>query len=257
MKLKAGIISTLTATILSLSFSSYAGWRDWIGDVLNDEKDTSSSSSSAPSQTTKAPLTNTTAISGLKQALEKGSEYAINELGKKNGFLDNADVRIPMPGQLRKVEKTLRSLGASRYADEFVTTMNHAAEKAVTEATPIFISAIKSMTIDDGLKILKGPDNAATEYFRGKTGPQLNEKMLPITRNMTDSSGVTSAYKKMIKKLGFASQYLNPEDVDLDQYVTQKTLDGLFLMLAREEKKIRSNPVARTTDLLKTVFGDQ
>lgn len=252
MRTKTILLLFLANLLAIYSITGHAGWRDWFGGVLDDEKQ-----ESTPDESSGSVLTNQTAISGLKQALEKGSQYAIGQLGKEGGFLENADVRIPMPGNLRKVEKTLRSLGASRYADEFVATMNHAAEKAVVEAGPVFVKAIKGMSIDDGLKILQGPDNAATEYFRGKTSDELTTKMLPITRNMTNNAGVTSAYKKMIDKLGFARQLIGEQEVDLDAYVTRKSLDGLYLMIAREEKKIRTNPVARTTDLLKTVFGSK
>jgi len=239
-----GILLLLSAA------SSFAGWQSWVGDLLNKDE-TSKSSGQEPGSS----LSNKTAISGLKQALDKASRYAIKHLGKKNGFLDNKDVRIPMPGKLHKVEKILRKMGASRYADEFVSTMNHAAEKAVVEASPVFYKAIKSMTIQDGLAILKGPDNAATQYFRRNTEKELMVKMMPIARNVTDSAGVTHAYKKMLDKLGFARRLIGNENIDLDQYIANKTLDGLFLMVAQEEKKIRTNPLARTTDLLKTVFG--
>jgi len=237
--------------MLSFSFPGFAGWRDWFGDLTGDDSKPTVSSKS----TTSSSLDNKTVISGLKQALEKASQYAVNSLGQENGFLNNKDVRIPMPDSLGKVEKTLRKLGASRYADEFVETMNHAAEKAIVEAGPVFIEAIRNMSIEDGMKILKGGDNSATDFFRKTTELSLTTKMLPITKNMTDTVGVTSSYKKMTGKLGFARQYLSEDVVDLDRYITRKSLDGLFLMVAREEKKIRSDPVARTTDLLKTVFG--
>jgi len=250
MKVKIIFSFALSILLMGHAINAKAGWRDWVGDLLSDKKKTGTSA-----QVTAAPLSNRTAIQGLKQALEKASHYAVNSLGKSNGFLDNRDVRIPMPGKLRKIEKMLRSMGASRYADEFVATMNHAAEKAIVEARPVFIKAIQSMSIKDGLKILKGPDNAATQYFRSRTGKELMVKMLPITRKMTDSVGVTRAYKQMLGKLGFARRLLGEDEIDLDQYVANKTLDGLFLMVAREEKKIRTNPVAQTTDLLKAVFG--
>jgi len=254
MKLKNSLSIILSMIIIAYSFSGHAGWRDLVGDLFGDSTEETESSASTSSPVS-GVLTNKTAISGLKQALEKASQIAVNQLGRTDGFLSNSDVRIPMPGTLSKVEKTLRQLGASRYADAFVETMNHAAEKAVVEATPVFLKAIKGMSIEDGLRILKGSDDEATQYFRRNTETELTGKMLPITQSMTSSTGVTIAYKKMMDKMGFARQFMTQDDIDIDQYITRKTLDGLFLMIAVEEKKIRTNPVARTTDLLKTVFG--
>ena len=191
----------------------------------------------------------------MKEALQNATQYAVKNLGTENGFLNNQRVKIPMPGALQKVESTLRTLGASRYADEFVATMNHAAEKSVVKAAPIFSKAVAQMSIEDGMKILKGGNNAATEYFRSKTEADLSQQMLPITREMTNSSGVTSAYKKMIDNLGFAKSIVGENNVDLDQYVTQKAVDGLFVMVAEQEKNIRKDPVAQTPSLLKKVFG--
>ncbi len=243
-------------TVLSmLSLTGNAGWKDWLNldsgkeTVKTDTKSTPAESSTAGS------LTNSDVVGGLKEALQKATQYAVTNLGADNGFLNNQRVRIPMPGSLQKVESTLRSLGASKYADEFVETMNHAAEKAIVKAAPIFTKAVSEMSFEDGMKILKGPDNAATEYFRSKTENNLSQQMLPITKQMTDSSGVTSSYKTMIDKLGFAKSLVGENNVDLDQYVTQKAVDGLFVMVAEEEKNIRKNPVEQTTNLLKKVFG--
>lgn len=236
----------------TFSFTSQAGWRDWLN--LDTEKP---SEPAAQSSLTSSSLTNSDVIGGLKQALEKATQYAVTNLGSENGFLNNQKVRIPMPGALNKVESTLRTLGASQYADEFVATMNHAAEKAVAKAAPIFSRAVANMSIDDGMKILKGGDNAATDYFRKTTESDLTQQMLPITKQMTDNSGVTSSYKKMIDKLGFAKSLVGDNNIDLDQYVTQKAVDGLYLMVAEQEKKIREDPVAQTTSLLKKVFGSR
>jgi len=252
MKARQLLVIGLCSTLGLLSSSGYAGWRDWLN--LGTDKD-STTTDSTHSSVTGTALSNSDVIGGLKQALQKGTQYAVSNLGTENGFLNNQRVRIPMPGALQKVESTLRSLGASRYADEFVETMNHAAEKAVVKAGPLFSKAVSQMSIEDGMKILKGGDNAATEYFRGKTETDLNQQMLPITKEMTNSSGVTSAYKQMIDKLGFARSLVGEQNVDLDQYVTQKAVDGLFVMVAEEEKKIRKDPVAQTTSLLKKVFG--
>lgn len=254
MARKKLIIPITLLLIATFSLASQAGWRDWLN--LDTEESTRSESPSETS-TVSNSLSNSDVIGGLKQALEKATQYAVTNLGSENGFLNNQKVRIPMPGALSKVESTLRTLGASRYADEFVETMNHAAEKAVAKAAPIFSKAVSNMSIDDGMKILKGGENAATEYFRKTTESDLNQQMLPITKQMTDNSGVTSSYKKMIDNLGFAKSMVGDDNIDLDQYVTQKAVDGLYLMVAEQEKKIRQDPVAQTTSLLKKVFGSQ
>jgi hypothetical protein len=251
MKARQITIIGLCCTLGLLSSSGYAGWRDWL--KLDTDKESTSAESTQSSST--AGLSNSDVIGGLKEALQKATGYAVSSLGAENGFLNNQRVRIPMPGALQKVESTLRSLGASRYADEFVATMNHAAEKAVVKAKPLFTKAVTEMTIEDGMKILKGSDDAATQYFRGKTESDLSQQMLPITKEMTSNSGVTASYKTMMDKLGFARSLVGEENVDLDQYVTQKAVDGLFLMVAEEEKKIRKDPVAQTSSLLKKVFG--
>ncbi len=194
-------------------------------------------------------------VAALKEALDKGTRYAVDKLGKEGGFLDNAQVRIPMPDSLAWVEKSLRTLRQDQLADEFIATMNHAAERAVPEAAAIFSEAIRAMTLEDARGILAGPDDAATRYFRDKTGNELTGKLRPIVTDATSRAGVTAAYKDMVAKAGGLGGLLSPESTDLDGYVTEKTLDGLFLMLAEEEKRIRENPLARTSDLLEKVFG--
>jgi hypothetical protein len=196
----------------------------------------------------------------LKQALGNGVTAAITNLGKPGGFLENPKVKIPMPEKLATVEKTLRSLKQDEYADEFVTTMNRAAESAVPEALPIFTDALKSMTIDDAKKLVSGGDDSATEFFRTKGEKQIQEKMMPIIKEATAKTGVTSAYKKLLEQAGGGGSFLsklkiNTSSLDVDSYVTQKASDGLFKMIAEEEKRIRENPAARTTQLLENVFG--
>lgn len=250
-KLIIGFTTCIAISLLSVS--THAGWRDWV----NTEADKALGKQTQQPTSGNNMLSNTDVIGGLKEALQKATQYAVTNLGAENGFLNNQKVKIPMPGALGKVEKTLRTLGASKYADEFVETMNRAAEKAIVKAAPIFSKAVSSMSIDDGMKILKGNNNAATEYFRKTTEADLSQQMLPITKQMTDNSGVTASYKKMIGKLGFAKNLVGDKDIDLDQYVTQKAVDGLYLMVAEQEKKIREDPVAQTTRLLKKVFGSQ
>ena len=193
---------------------------------------------------------------GLKEALGKGVKFAITSLGKENGYLGNNRVKIPLPGTLRKLEKGLRVAGQGRSVDEFIASMNHAAEKAVPVAVDVFVDAIKRMTFDDARKILfSGQDDSATLFFRRTSEETLRDKFRPIVEEFTAKTGVTQKYKAMIGKAGFAAQFLGRDATDLDAYVTQKALDGLFLLIADEEKKIRKNPIGRTTNLLRKVFG--
>lgn len=223
-----------------------AGWGDLLKDVLGGGSDSSGSALSA--------LTNSDMIDGLKEALSVSTGNAIKSLGKTDGFFANTKVKIPMPEKLEMVESGLRKLGQDKYADEFILTMNRAAEQAIPETANILGDAIKQMTFDDAKSILNGPDNAATEYFRKTGGSRLFEKILPIVQAATAKTGVTNNYKSMIDNLGFMKNVIDTEALDLDKYVTDKTMDGLFSILADEEKLIRTNPAARTTELLKKVF---
>lgn len=200
-------------------------------------------------------LTQGEVADALKQALDKGVTHAVDMLGRPGGFLDNARVRIPMPEQLAWTEKTLRKLGQDKMADDFVHSMNSAAEQAVPEVANLFGGAIREMSLDDAKRILQGPDDAATQYFREHTSTALVERMRPIIGRATDAAGVTASYKSMMNKVGKFAGLLGQEAVDLDGYVTERAMDGLFLMIADEEKKIRENPIERSTALLKKVFG--
>jgi hypothetical protein len=189
-------------------------------------------------------------------------QHAVTNLGHDGGFLTNLDVKIPIPAKLQSVEKTLRFLKQDKMADEFVATMNHSAEQAVPQAAGVFGDAIKAMSIQDAKNILTGTNNAATQYFRRVTQTNLFAKFLPIVKQATDQTGVTSAYNRFMEKasqnnpLGsLGESLLGAESVDLDSYVPGKALDGLFTMIAQEEARIRQNPVARTSELLQKVFG--
>ena len=194
-------------------------------------------------------------IGGLKEALAQGVQSAIQTLGKQDGFLSNDLVKIPIPKSLQTIEKTMRRLGQGHVADNFIESMNHAAEAAVPAAATVFSDAVKSMSISDAKSILQGGDNAATEYFRQRSEEDLRARFTPIVKQATDQVGVTSKYKALTGNLGMMSGLVDTSGLDVDNYVTEKALDGLFQMIAIEEKKIRDNPVARTTDLLKKVFG--
>jgi hypothetical protein len=160
-----------------------------------------------------------------------------------------------MPESLQMVEKLMRQVGQGRLADEFVATMNHAAEKAVPAAAGVFADGLKSMTVSDARGILNGPPDAATQHFRRTAGPQLQQKFYPIVTNATAQAGVTATYKQLLDRAKFASPFLKKDSFNIDDYVTTKATDGLFKMVADEEKKIRQNPVERTTDVLRSVFG--
>lgn len=210
--------------------------------------------------TTKTKTTSTVSDTeindGLKAALFQGVENAVKSLGRENGFLGNIRVKIPLPASLQKTEKTLRVLGQGKKVDEFVESMNHAAEKAVPVATDIFLDSIKQMSFDDARKILfSQQDDAATQFFRRTSEKRLSENFRPIVEDFTEKVGVTQKYKEMIGRYGFLGNIVGQDASDIDGYVTQKALDGLFLLMADEEKKIRKNPIGRTTDLLRKVFG--
>ncbi|MDX1513605.1 MAG: DUF4197 domain-containing protein [Gammaproteobacteria bacterium] len=205
-------------------------------------------------QSSAGTLTDEEVIRGLKEALDQGARRAVESLGRTDGFFGNPDVRIPMPEKLETVESALRALKQDRYADEFLLTMNRAAESAVPEARAILGEAIRQMTVDDARRILGGPDDAATQYFRKVGGERLARRMRPIIEDATSRTGVTRAYKSLVDRAGVAARLAGADTVDIDAYVTEEALDGLFLLIAREEKRIRENPVARTSEILKKVF---
>ena len=246
--------------------SARAGWLDQLGLAKTA---TNSAASSAV-----AALSDTQVVGGLKDALGNGLQHAIASLGHDGGFLTNANVKIPLPEKLQLVEKTLRALKQEKLADEFVTTMNHAAEAAVPQAASVFGDAVKQMSIADAKSVLTGPPDSATQFFRRTTQTNLYAKFLPIVQSATAKAGVTGSYKNMMAKFaggsgdggglgsslggtlgGLSKNYLGADALDVDAYVANKTLDGLFKMVADEEKKIRENPVARTTDLMQKVFS--
>jgi len=197
----------------------------------------------------------------LKEALAKGVQYAVTNLGRDGGFLKDAQVKIPLPDSLKTVEKTLRTLRQEQLGDEFITTMNRAAEQAVPQAAAVLGDAVKQMTLTDAKAILTGTNTAATDYFHRTSQTNLHVRFLPIVKAATEQTGVTSAYKRMTSKAslgglgGFGASLLGQESFDIDEYVTSKALDGLFFKIAEQEKLIRANPAARATELLQQVFG--
>jgi len=206
-------------------------------------------------QTATALLSDEEVVRGLKEALAQGSRQAIARLGKAGGYLNDPNVRIPMPDNLKTVERLLRTLKQDKVADEFVVSLNQAAEKAVPEAAAIIGDSLAKLTLVDARDILNGPEDAATQYFRKTGEAQLRARFLPIVRQATQQAGVTSAYKRLMQRAGPYAQLMGSQATDLDGYVTDKAMDGLFKMLAEEERRIRQDPLARTTELLNKVFG--
>jgi hypothetical protein len=201
-----------------------------------------------------ADITNKDAAAGLKEALTKGSQAAVAALGRQDGFLKNERVRIPLPESLHKVEGIMRGLGMGKYADELVTTMNRAAEAAVVEAKPLLVNAVKNMSVQDAKAILGGGDDAATQYFKRTTAAPLTSKFLPIVAKATQKVKLADKYNEFAGK-GARFGLVDAKDADLNNYVTRKTLDGLYLMIAEEEKKIRQDPVGAASGIIRKVFG--
>lgn len=206
-------------------------------------------------QATKGGLSEKDAADGIKEALSKGTEQSVKLVSAKNGYLGNPEIKIPFPKEAEEMESALRAAGFGKKVDQFVTSMNRAAEDAAKQATPIFIAAIKNMTVTDAVNIVKGNNDAATQYLKRNTSPELNSKFQPPIKASLDKVDATKYWSQLVKlynKIPFVKK-MNP---DLTAYVTGKAIDGLFVMVAKEEYKIRKDPVARTTDLLKKVFGN-
>lgn len=191
---------------------------------------------------------------GLKEALQIGTDNTIKQTGQVDGFFKNPSIKILLPDQMQKVEKILRKMGLGTQVDQFVLSLNRAAERAAPAAKEIFWDAIKNMTFDDAVTIFKGKDTAATDYFKNETSEKLKTAFSPAVSKATDEADATRIYKKLtleVKKVKF----LKMEPIDIDHYIVTKTLNGLFYCLGEEEKKIREDPAARVTELLKEVFG--
>lgn len=201
-----------------------------------------------------ADISGSDATAGLKDALIQASGSAVGKLGVVDGFLGNPRVKIPLPDSMKRAESAMRMFGMSRQADELITSMNRAAEAAVPEAKVLLINSVKHMSIDDAKNILTGGDDSATQYFKKTTSKPLAEKFLPIVQKATENVQLAQQYNKFAET-GSRFGLVNKDQANLEQYVTQKTLDGLYLMMADEEKSIRKNPVGATSDLVKKVFG--
>jgi hypothetical protein len=227
----------------ALVFACYAGPLD---DALKSIKIPQVSSSGPDEATT---------ISGLKEALSIGSGNAVASVSKLDGYFANQAIKILLPEKIQTAADVLRKVGYQKQVDAFVLSMNRAAESAAPKARQFFIDAIKQMSFQDAMKILKGNETAATEYFKSKTFDNIYAAFKPSVSESMNKVGVTKSYKDMMGTYTKSVPFVKTESLDLDHYVTTKSLDGLFYMVGEEEKKIRTNPAARVTDLLKKVFG--
>ena len=243
--MKFKILSVVVAIVVVMGFGSHlqAGFEDYV-------------KSAVKALGGGEGITNDDIVDGLKEALEIGTRNAVETVSQTDGYFKNPLIRIPLPENVQKFEKLLRATGFSRQVDAFELSMNRAAERAAPEARSIFWDAIKQMTFTDAREILDGADDAATQYFRAKTADRLQTLFKPITHQAMSEVGVTRSYQTLDAKIQ-TIPFAEPMRFDLDQYVTDKALDGLFFMLAEEEKKIRRDPAARVTDLLQKVFGAQ
>jgi len=251
--MKKILIAVIALTLLGAGIAG-ADWMDKVKDLTGKKDKPASGSAPAQGGGQGSGLDKDTVAAGLKEALSIGSQNAVKAVSQADGYFKNPSIKIPLPEKIQKVEKPLRKLGLSKQVDEFVLTMNRAAEKSAPAAKDIFIGAIKEMTIIDALNILKGGDTAATDYMRSKTNDKLYGLFKPTVSKAVMEVGVTKAYQQLVDKAK-KSKLIKDESLDLDHHVTSKALDGLFSMVAQEEKKIRKDPVAQVTDLLKKVFG--
>ena len=199
-------------------------------------------------------LSDSKIVQGLKEALEIGTDNAVKDVTKVDGYYKNPQIKIPLPQSVQKVESVLRAVGCGPKVDELSLSMNRAAERAAPKAKALFWDAVKAMTFEDARQILKGSDDAATRFFEDKTRGQLHQLFAPIVHTAMTEVGVTRTYQQVYAKVN-TIPYADRLKLDLDAYVTGKALDGLFYMVAEEERKIRKDPAARVTQLLKEVFG--
>jgi hypothetical protein len=199
-------------------------------------------------------ISNQDASAGLKEALNKGSVAAVAKLGVQNGFLNNPKVKIPLPDGLKQAEKAMKLLGKQKQFDELVVSMNRAAEAAVPEAKVLLLDAVKGMSVQDAKGIIGGGDDSVTKFFQSKTQDKLAQRFLPIVKKATDNVGLAQQYNNLA---GQAASFgvVKQQDAKIENYVTRKAMDGLFLMIAEEERAIRKDPLKTGSDILRRVFG--
>jgi len=236
------------ASLILICAASAAGQSVGIIDTLRK------SIPQSPQDATGSSLPEARVADGLKEALTVGAVNAVGLVSRQDGFWGNPQIRIPLPGSIEKVAPMLRAVGYGEQIDAFELSMNRAAEKAAPVARDMFVGAVEQMTFEDAGKILSGGDNAATDYLREKTGAKLGQAFKPIVRQSMSDVGVTRAYQDLTASAA-AVPFAQIVNFDLDQYVTDRSLDGLFWMIGQEEAKIRHDPAARVTGLMQEVFG--
>ena len=244
----------LPATLLALFITQadaldFGALKDALKSTGNSNATTSTSSGTGVSS-----LSNDEASSGLKEALTQGVGKAVGTLGAADGFFGNKEVKIPLPKSLQKIEKGMKLMGMGKQSDELVLKMNRAAEAAVPEAKALLVGSIKQMTLADAKAILTGSQDAATQYFKKTTSVQMGEKFLPIVQKATENVQLASSYNKYAE-MGSKFGVVKKEDANIEHYVTNKALDGVYFMIAKEEAAIRKDPLGQASSLLKKVFG--
>ena len=243
------VIVTISILVLTVSLN--------FGQTLKERLEAAEKASSDALKTTSSgdsPLSNEDVIKGLKDALTVGTNNSSGLASKLDGFYKNPDIFIPFPPDAQKVKNRVDELGMKEQTDKFVLTLNRAAEEAAKNAASVFIDAVKGMSIGDGFAILKGADNAATQYLMDKTTAQLKEKFTPIVQAAIDKVELTKYWNPIITTYN-KIPFVEKQNPDLTAYVTDRAMQGLFKLIAAEELKIRKDPVARVTDILKKVFG--
>jgi len=259
---KSGITAVLLSFIALAAYPASALNLDDLKAKINQTNSSTTAPAAAPAPSAAptatgsmlAKFSNKDQITSLKQALTQGAETAVKNLAKENGYLGNDKVRIPLPESLQKVDGALRKFGMGKYADELVTSMNRAAEAAVPEAKTLLTGAVKKMTVQDAKGILTGSDDAATQYFRKNTETALAGKFKPIINKAMLKVKVAEKYDQFAGK-GAKFGLVDERDARLDDYITRKAMDGLFVMMAEQEKTIRANPLQATGSLAKKVFS--
>ncbi len=238
----------ILAVCLALALPAHAfDLNEMLKGVLNK-------SGSAPAASGVDALSSTDINAGLKEALTRGADAAVAQLGQKDGFFGDAALKIPLPPSLQKAEKAMRLVGMGKQADELVLSMNRAAEAAVPEAKTLLVDAVKEMTLEDARGILTGGQTSATDFFRRKTEARLTERFTPIVKATTDKVGLAQQYNRYA---GMAAQFslVDQSQSNVEQYVTQQSLDRLYRLIGEKEQAIRANPMQAGSDLLKKVFG--
>ncbi len=239
---------TILAAGLTLALPAHAfDWNEMLRGVLGTP-------ATQPAASGVDALSNADINAGLKEALTRGADAAVAQLGRKDGFFGNAQLKIPLPPSLQKAEQAMRMIGMGKQADELVLSMNRAAEAAVPEARTLLVDAVKEMTLEDARGILTGGKTSATDFFRKKTETRLTERFQPIVKTTTDKVGLAQQYNRYA---GMAAQFdlVDKNQASVEQYVTQQALDRLYLLIGEKEAAIRANPLQAGSDLLKKVFG--